>query len=61
MPVDKIETLAADRLLEIGRDEFDTLFQINVRGGIRLWGIRDRAIFYLMWYDPDHTVYIQKR
>lgn len=61
MPVDKIETPAAGRLREIGRGVYDTLFQINVRAGIRLWGIRDRAIFYLIWYDPDHTVYIQKK
>lgn len=61
MPVDKIETQAADRLVDIRRDEFDTMFQINVHGGIRLWGIRDRAVFHLIWFDPDHTVYIQKK
>jgi hypothetical protein len=61
MPVEKIEDEAKARLSEIGRDEFETLFQLNVRGGIRLWGIRDRQIFYLLWYDPKHTVYIQKR
>lgn len=61
MPVVKIEKAAQDRLRELGREDFETLFQLNVRGGIRLWGIRDRAIFYLMWFDPDHTVYIQKK
>jgi hypothetical protein len=61
MPVDKIEQDAQDRLRSLGRDEFETLFQLNVRGGIRLWGIRDRQIFYLIWYDPNHSVYIQKK
>ncbi len=60
MPVTKIEKEAQQRLQEIGQDQWDTLFQINVRGGIRLWGIRDRAIFHLLWYDPSHTVYVQR-
>lgn len=61
MPVGNVERSARDRLLAIGRGEYETLIQLNVRGGIRLWGIRDRQIFYLLWYDPEHTVYIQKR
>lgn len=60
MPVSRIEAKAAARLTEIGKQEYDTLFQLNVRGGIRLWGIRDRAYFYLLWFDPSHTVYVQK-
>jgi len=60
MPTANIETSAKVRLTDIGRSDYDSLFQINVRGGIRLWGIRDRAFFYLLWFDPRHTVYIQK-
>lgn len=60
MPVAKIELGAQQRLQEIEQEQWDSLFQINVRGGIRLWGIRDRAIFHLLWYDPHHTVYVQK-
>lgn len=60
MPAENIETEAQDRLKAIGREQYETLFQINVRGGCRLWGVRDRTIFFLMWYDPNHTVYKQK-
>lgn len=59
MPVHRTERLAQQRLKDIGKSDFDTLYQINIRGKIRLWGIRDRGIFYVMWYDPNHTVYIQ--
>jgi len=61
MPVENIEPGAADRLRQIGKQDYDTLVQLNVRGGFRLWGIRDRAYFYLLWFDPDHTVYVQKK
>jgi len=60
MPIEKIERGAQKRLQELGRQQFDSLFQINVRGKIRIWGIRDRAFFYLLWYDPNHTVYVQR-
>ena len=60
MPTTVIEDDAKTRLSELGRTEYDSLFQINVRGKIRLWGIRDRAFLYLLWFDPEHTVYIQK-
>ena len=60
MPVDKIEASARARLAEKGLGDQEGLFQINVRGGIRLWGVRDRAILYLLWFDPNHTVYIQR-
>lgn len=60
MPVDRIAKTAQDRLKALGREDYDSIFQINIRGGIRIWGIRDRSVFYLMWFDPNHTVYEQR-
>lgn len=56
MPVAVLCSEAQNRLDEI-RQHHDELFKLNLGGAARLWGIRDRGIFYVLWWDPDHTVY----
>lgn len=58
MPVENIEAKAQKRLHEICGDEIDSLYQVDINPRCRLWGYRDRAIFYLIWHDPKHSVYL---
>jgi len=54
--VSEICASAQRRLQEI-RPDIDTLHQIDMKRPCRLWGYRDRHILYLIWHDPQHTVY----
>jgi len=49
--VDKAQRRLSDRCPDI-----DSLFQVSVGNKRRVWGVRKEDIFYLIWYDPDHTV-----
>ena len=33
------------------------LFARALSGTKRLWGFRKDGVFYVLWWDPDHTVY----
>ena len=57
MPVENIEAKAQQRLNEICGDEIDSLYQVDINRRCRLWGYRDRTIFFLIWHDPNHSVY----
>jgi len=57
MPVENIEPEAQKRLCQVCSNEVDSLYQVDVNPKCRIWGHRDRAIFYLIWHDPNHTVY----
>ncbi len=57
MPIDKISAAALRRLADIGRDDIETLIQLNIQGKERVWGTRQGLIFHMLWWDPDHTVY----
>ncbi|MFC1933087.1 hypothetical protein ACFLXU_05625 [Chloroflexota bacterium] len=57
MPIDIIEPEAQGRLCELCGSEVDSLYQVDISQRCRLWGYRDRTIFYLIWHDPEHTVY----
>lgn len=58
IPVEQISGEAQDRLVEIERDDTDSLWELRIptTEGWRAWGIAVGAIFYLLWWDPDHTV-----
>ncbi len=57
MPVETIEQDAQKRLYEVCGNEVDSLYQVDINPKCRIWGYRDRQIFYLIWHDPNHTVY----
>ena len=60
LEVRKICPAAKRRLQEIHPD-IDTLHQIDMRQPCRLWGYRDRQILYIIWHDPNHSVYPLKK
>jgi hypothetical protein len=46
---------ARKRVEELKLD-IDELFRFRLTGEQRLWGIRDRNVFKLLWWDPGHEV-----
>jgi hypothetical protein len=55
----KIESLcpqAQKRLEEIELDDLDGLWELHLSGKVRIWGHRVEHVFYLVWWDPEHTV-----
>lgn len=49
-----------DRLINTGKDYLSELYQLALGSDCRIWGFKDIAIFYLIWYDPDHEGYKTK-
>jgi hypothetical protein len=48
---------AQTRLEEIGQADIDDLICLRKEGSQRIWGIKDRHILRVLWWDPDHGVY----
>jgi len=47
---------AQDRLVEIEQSDIDQLYSLAISGDKRIWGIRDRHIFKVLWWDPKHEI-----
>lgn len=47
---------AQKRLDEIGEDDLDDLFSFRFSGKERMWGVQDRNVIKLLWWDPNHEV-----
>jgi hypothetical protein len=56
IPFANLCKLARKRLEEIELDDLDGLWELRLSGKRRVWGTRLEHIFYLIWWDPDHTV-----
>ncbi len=56
IPLGNIAKDARDRLLEIELDDLDGLWELRLSGLRRVWGTRVEHVFYLIWWDPKHTV-----
>jgi hypothetical protein len=56
IPLDHVTKAARDRLKEMNRDDLDPLFSLRLSGKVRIWGWRDQELFYIIWWDPEHTV-----
>jgi hypothetical protein len=56
IPWESFSGPAQKRLVEIELDDYDGLWELRVSGKQRLWGILDRNIFYIVWWDPEHEV-----
>lgn len=47
---------AQRRLEAIGQADVDELFSLRFTGKERLWGIRDRHVLKVLWWDPEHEI-----
>lgn len=47
---------AQERWMEIGRTE-EELFRFRVGGKQRIWGVRQGAVFFVVWWDAEHQIY----
>ena len=56
VPLRDIVPKAQKRIASRYRD-MDDLWQVKAEGICRLFGRKDRQIFYLIWHDEHHTVY----
>jgi hypothetical protein len=56
MPVQNICKAARDRLKEMELDDLDVLYSLRLSGEHRVWGKRDNDAFYILWWDPSHSV-----
>ncbi|MDQ2755739.1 MAG: hypothetical protein M3Y71_04130 [Actinomycetota bacterium] len=41
----------------VSDDSYDMMFRLRYGGEKRLWGLRDRAVFHIVWVDLKHQVY----
>lgn len=59
MPKDRITRYAQKCLSgkRIDADELETLYSLRLSSRERVWGIREREVFYFLWWDPEHSVY----
>ena len=53
--IDSLTKEAKDRVLKL-RLDVSELFRFRLTGKQRLWGIRDRNIFRILWWDPEHLI-----
>lgn len=56
IPISKLCSNARKRLEEIQQDDIDEIVSLHLTGKKRVWGIKDRNILKILWWDPDHTV-----
>lgn len=54
--VNQIVKDAQRRLEEIRQADVDELFSLRLSGKERIWGIVDRNIFKILWWDPKHEI-----
>ena len=54
--VENLSTKAQERLREIQMDDIDAVCSLHFDGRTRLIGIRDRQVFKVLWWDPEHQV-----
>ncbi len=47
---------AQERLRILKQDDIDAVFRLRLTGKQRVWGIRDRQVLRLLWWDPDHEI-----
>lgn len=59
MRLNKIAKNAQTDLLEKLTNDYDldSVFSLRLSGKARIWGVREREAFYLLWWDPEHEIY----
>jgi hypothetical protein len=47
---------AQDRLEVLGLDEYEQVYSLRCQGAIRVFGVRDDAVFRILWLDEFHAI-----
>lgn len=61
VPVADLCKDARTRLSDIQQDDLDDLYSLRLSGKERIWGIRDRHVLKVIWWDPNHEVCVSKK
>lgn len=62
IPVADCRPAVKKRFTELGLDHVDdALWEFRLAGELRVWGVRADDVCYIVWWDPDHTVYPAKK
>lgn len=48
---------AQSRLDALQRGDEEEMFRLRHGNRLRIWGVVDRAVFRIIWYDREHKVY----
>jgi hypothetical protein len=59
--VNKLSSIARERLKTIQQDDVDQVFSFHLEGRLRVVGITEGAKFKILWYDPEHGVCPSKK
>ncbi len=54
--VSQVSAKAQKRLKAIKQNDVDELISLRLNSLERIWGIRDRNILKILWWDPKHEV-----
>jgi hypothetical protein len=54
LEISELSKGAQQRLLELGLDEYDSVFSLRINNTLRLYGLRDGRVLQLVWHDPHH-------
>jgi hypothetical protein len=56
IPLENLCSEAQRRLEHLQLDDLPGLWELHAAGQPRIWGHREEHVFYILWWDPDHTV-----
>jgi hypothetical protein len=57
IPLENLCPDAQTRLKQIDLEEYNgQWWELRVSGERRIWGVRQRHVFYVVWWDPNHRV-----
>lgn len=54
--ITKLCKAAQDYLAEISIEDIDEVLSLRLSGTERIWGILDRGVVELLWWDPKHEI-----
>lgn len=55
--ISQISKDAQKRLAQLKLEDIESLVSLRLAGRKRIWGIRNAAVFKILWWDPEHEVY----
>ncbi len=56
IPISGIIPESRRRLEQLHLEDVDELWRLRFEGRMRIWGIRDRRMLKVIWWDPHHNV-----